>query len=64
MADSNKDIPLGRYTYYDEYGNAGIAGVDMSFLLGLPFEEMVLVSNALNRLAVFEDRMMSVDLNS
>lgn len=45
----------GRCTSRDEYGNADINGVDMSFLLGLPYEEMALVTQALNRLADFED---------
>lgn len=45
----------GRCTSRDEYGNANIKGVDMAFLLGLPYEEMVLVTQALNRLANFED---------
>lgn len=35
-----------RCTSRDEYGNADINGVDMSFLLALPYEEMVLVTQA------------------
>lgn len=46
---------LGRCTSRDEYGNADINGVDMSFLLSLNYEEMLFVQQALNRLADFED---------
>ena len=42
-------------------GNANIDGVDMSFLLALPYEEMVLVTQALNRLADFEDAEIEMD---
>lgn len=61
----NYDNYIKRCTSRDEYGNANIDGVDMSFLLALPYEEMVLVTQALNRLADFEDaeidRMESED---
>ena len=50
-----------RCTSRDEYGNANIDGVDMSFLLALPYEEMVLVTQALNRLADFEDAEIEMD---
>lgn len=52
---------LGRCTSRDEYGNANINGVDMTFMLGLPYEEMVLVTQALNRLADFEDAEIAED---
>lgn len=45
----------GRCTSRDEYGNADIKGVDMTFLLGLHYEEMSIIQQALNRLADFED---------
>ena len=50
-----------RCTSRDEYGNADIDGVDMSFLLALPYKEMVLVTQALNRLADFEDAEIEMD---
>ena len=52
---------LGRCTSRDEYGNADIKGVDMSFILSLPYEEMVLVTQAINRLADFEDAEIAAD---
>lgn len=52
---------LGRCTSRDEYGNADIKGVDMSFILGLPYEQMVLVTQATNRLADFEDAEIETD---
>lgn len=52
-----------RCTSRDEYGNANINGVDMSFMLNLPYEEMVLVTQALNRLADFEDAEIESDKN-
>ena len=51
----------GRCTSRDEYGNADVKGVDMSFMLGLSYEEMVLVTQALNRLADFEDAEIEGD---
>lgn len=57
----NYENRLGRCTSRDEYGNANINGVDMSFMLGLPYEEMVLVTQALNRLADFEDAEIEGD---
>lgn len=54
----NYDNYIKRCTSRDEYGNANIDGVDMPFLLALPYEEMVLVTQALNRLADFEDAEM------
>ena len=59
----NYENRLGRCTSRDEYGNADVKGVDMSFMLGLPYEEMVLVTQALNRLADFEDAEMESDKN-
>lgn len=59
----NYENRLGRCTSRDEYGNADVKGVDMSFMLGLPYEEMVLVTQALNRLADFEDAEMENDKN-
>ena len=50
------EISKNRYTSRDEYGNSDIKGVDMSFMLGLPYEEIVLVTRAINRLADFEDK--------
>ena len=52
---------LGRCANRDEYGNADINGVDMSFLLALPYEEMALITQALNRLADFEDAEIEMD---
>lgn len=57
----NYENRLGRCTSRDEYGNADVKGVDMSFMLGLPYEEMVLVTQALNRLADFEDAEIEGD---
>lgn len=57
----NYENRLGRCTSRDEYGNANINGVDMSFMLNLPYEEMVLVTQALNRLADFEDAEIEGD---
>lgn len=57
----NYENRLGRCTSRDEYGNADIKGVDMSFLLALPYEEMVLVTQAINRLADFEDAEIEMD---
>lgn len=57
----NYDDDFKRCTSRDEYGNANIDGVDMSFLLALPYEEMVLVTQALNRLADFEDAEIETD---
>lgn len=57
----NYENYLGRCTSRDEYGNANIDGVDMSFLLALPYEEMVLVTQAFNRLADFEDAEIEMD---
>ena len=51
----------GRCTSRDEFGNADIKGVDMTFLLSLPYKEMVLVTTALNRLADFEDAVIVED---
>ena len=45
-----------RLTERDEYGNADIIGVDSSELQGsLEFDELNLVTNALNKLADYED---------
>ena len=53
---------FGRCTSRDEYGNADIKGVDMTFLLGLNYEEMSIVQQALNRLADFEDAEEATDM--
>ena len=53
---------LGRCTSRDEYGNADIKGVDMTFLLGMNYEEMNLIQQALNRLADFEDAEEAADM--
>lgn len=46
-----------RLTERDEYGNADIIGVDGSTLQGnLEFDELNLVTNALNKLADYEER--------
>ena len=45
-----------RYTERDEYGNADIIGVDSADLQGnLDFEEINAVTDALNRLAAYEE---------
>ena len=54
---------LGRCTSRDENGNAEIEGLDMTFLLGLHYEEQKLVQQALNRLADFEDAEEAADMN-
>lgn len=47
---------MKRLTERDEYGNADIIGVDCVLLQGdLAFEETNLVTEALNRLAEYED---------
>lgn len=47
---------MKRLTKRDEYGNADIIGVDSSELqLNLEFEELNKVTDALNRLATYED---------
>lgn len=47
---------MERYTEYDEYGNADIIGVNSPDLqLHLDFDEMNRVTDALNRLAKYED---------
>ena len=46
---------MKRLTRRDEFGNADINNVDMSFMLGLKFDDMVLLTKALNRLADYED---------
>lgn len=56
-ANFDKEFPLGRFTYNDEYGNACIVGVDMSFMMNLSFNEMVIMSEALNRLSAYEDTL-------
>lgn len=47
---------VGRCTIRDEYGNADIIGVDMTFMMSLDYEQMCLVTQALNRLADYEDK--------
>ena len=47
---------MERLTEWDEYGNADIIGVDSAELQGnLDFDEMNRVTEALNRLATYED---------
>jgi hypothetical protein len=47
---------MSRYTQRDEYGNADIIGVDSADLqLNLEFKEFNRVTDALNRLAAYED---------
>lgn len=47
---------MKRLTERDEFGNADIAGVNSGdFQLGLAFDEFNLVTDALNRLAAYED---------
>ena len=47
---------MERLTEYDEFGNADIIGVDSEDLqLNLDFEQMNKVTNALNKLAEYED---------
>lgn len=53
---------LGRCTSRDEYGNTDINGVDMTFTLGLSYEDMNLFQQALNRLADFEDAEEAADM--
>ena len=57
----NYENRLGRCTNRDEYGNADVKGVDMSFMLGLPYEETAILAQALNRLADFEDAEIEKD---
>ena len=57
----NENYFGGRCTSRDEYGNADVKGVDMSFMLGLPYEEMAILAQALNRLADFEDAEIAED---
>lgn len=47
---------MKRLTERDEYGNADIVGSDMAgWLLDLDFEDLNLVTNALNKLADYEE---------
>ena len=47
---------MSRYTQRDEYGNADIIGVDSADLqLNLEFKKFNRVTDALNRLAAYED---------
>ncbi len=47
---------MKRLTVYDEYGNADIIGVDISDLQQTySFKEFNLITDALNRLAAYED---------
>lgn len=51
---------IERLTEYDEYGNADIIGVDSAELqLNLEFDELNRVTDALNRLAAYEDSGLS-----
>lgn len=51
---------MERLTKRDEYGNADIIGVDSNELqLNLEFEELNKVTDALNRLATYEDTGLS-----
>lgn len=48
---------MERLTERDEYGNADIIGVDIEdFQLSLDYEEFCKVTDALNKLADYEDR--------
>ena len=47
---------MKRITKRDEFGNADINDVDMGFMLGLKFDDMVLLTKAFNRLADYEDK--------
>ena len=47
---------MQRFTIRDEFGNANIKEVDMTFLLSLPYEQMVILTNAFNKLADYEDK--------
>ena len=48
---------IRRLTKRDEFGNADIIGVDSADLqCNLDFDEMNLVTNALNRLAEYEEK--------
>ena len=58
---------MKRLTSRDEYGNANIIGVDSEDLqLNLKFDEFNRVTDALNRLAAYEDTGMEPEeiLNS
>lgn len=44
-----------RLTERDEYGNADIKGVNSDWLLSLTFDELNRVTEALNKLADYED---------
>ncbi|HBI61681.1 MAG TPA: hypothetical protein DDY31_10815, partial [Lachnospiraceae bacterium] len=47
---------MGRFTERDEFGNADIIGVDsMGLQCNLKFDEFNRVTNALNKLAEYED---------
>lgn len=47
---------MQRLTVRDEFGNANIKGVDMTFLFSLPYEELVILTEAFNKLADYEDK--------
>ena len=47
---------MQRITERDEFGNANIKEVDMTFLLSLPYEQMVILTKAFNKLADYEDK--------
>lgn len=52
-----------RLTERDEYGNADIIGVDSCEILGsLGFDELSLVTNALNKLADYEEAELDGNL--
>ncbi len=55
-APSKGSEQMNKLTKRDEFGNADIIGVDSADLqCNLDFDEMILVTNALNRLAEYEE---------
>lgn len=50
---------MQRLTERDEFGNANIKEVDMTFLLSLPYEQMVILTKAFNKLADYEDNELT-----
>ena len=56
---------MNRYTERDEFGNADIKGIDSQELYGeLEFSETNKLTNALNRLADFEDLCEEINVHS
>jgi len=53
---------VDRYTKYDEYKNADIIGIDSKDLqINLEYKDFNKVTNALNRLAAYEDTGLEPD---